>query len=311
MRSTRFTVVGGLLAVLLVLSAAAAASGQARSERGAAPHAAKAATTVTLAGWASSPEETRAVRNTIASFERFNRDINVSYTPIRATTTRRCWLGSRRGVAGRLLRRLARRPGLAARARAAELADQRDQLQAKPFFKRLLGGFTVRPDLRVPEGLVAARAWSATRDARRAGVTRADRLVAVPHGADAASSTNAVPDGAPLPEPRLGAHPCVRLPEQGGVAERGEDKSEINSGANVADADYLPRAGSGRPRKTPAQLGVGWCGEALGKQKAAIIFEGNWVYGFMQSDFPSVGFTSSRCRASPRKPRVHRLVLDW
>ena len=33
-----------------------------------------------------------------------------------------------------------------------------------------------------------------------------------------------------------------------------------------------------RQAKTPEQLGVGWCGEALGKEKAAIIFEGNWVY---------------------------------
>ena len=29
--------------------------------------------------------------------------------------------------------------------------------------------------------------------------------------------------------------------------------------------------------QTPAQLGAGWCGEALGKEKASIIFEGNWV----------------------------------
>jgi multiple sugar transport system substrate-binding protein len=50
--------------------------------------------------------------------------------------------------------------------------------------------------------------------------------------------------------------------------------------------------------KTPQQLGVGWCGEALGKQKAAIIFEGNWLFPFMQSTFPDVKFTTVRMLAN-------------
>jgi multiple sugar transport system substrate-binding protein len=41
---------------------------------------------------------------------------------------------------------------------------------------------------------------------------------------------------------------------------------------------------------TPDKLGAGWCGEALGKQKAAIIFEGNWLLPFMKSTYPSVQY---------------------
>jgi multiple sugar transport system substrate-binding protein len=41
---------------------------------------------------------------------------------------------------------------------------------------------------------------------------------------------------------------------------------------------------------TPDKLGSGWCGEALGKQKAAIIFEGNWVLPFMKSTYPNVQY---------------------
>jgi multiple sugar transport system substrate-binding protein len=41
---------------------------------------------------------------------------------------------------------------------------------------------------------------------------------------------------------------------------------------------------------TPANLGVNWCGEALGKQKAAIIFEGNWVLPYMKQTFPEVSY---------------------
>ena len=42
--------------------------------------------------------------------------------------------------------------------------------------------------------------------------------------------------------------------------------------------------------ETPTQLGVSWCGEALGKQKAAIIFEGNWVLPYMKSTFPNTRY---------------------
>jgi multiple sugar transport system substrate-binding protein len=42
--------------------------------------------------------------------------------------------------------------------------------------------------------------------------------------------------------------------------------------------------------QTPDKLGAGWCGEALGKGKAAIIFEGNWLLPFMKSTYPSVQY---------------------
>jgi multiple sugar transport system substrate-binding protein len=42
--------------------------------------------------------------------------------------------------------------------------------------------------------------------------------------------------------------------------------------------------------QTPDKLGVGWCGEALGKQKSAIIFEGNWVLPYMSSTFPNTRY---------------------
>jgi multiple sugar transport system substrate-binding protein len=38
---------------------------------------------------------------------------------------------------------------------------------------------------------------------------------------------------------------------------------------------------------TPSQLGDGWCGEALGKGDVAIAFEGGWLKGAMDTDFPT------------------------
>jgi multiple sugar transport system substrate-binding protein len=39
---------------------------------------------------------------------------------------------------------------------------------------------------------------------------------------------------------------------------------------------------------TPSKLGVGWCGEAIGKEKAAIAFEGNWAFPYLPDTFPNV-----------------------
>lgn len=41
---------------------------------------------------------------------------------------------------------------------------------------------------------------------------------------------------------------------------------------------------------TASDLGAGWCGEALGKKSAAIVFEGGWVDPYMSSTFPDVKY---------------------
>ncbi len=42
--------------------------------------------------------------------------------------------------------------------------------------------------------------------------------------------------------------------------------------------------------QTPDNLDSDWCGTALGKQKAAIIFEGNWLLPFMSSTYPKTQY---------------------
>lgn len=41
---------------------------------------------------------------------------------------------------------------------------------------------------------------------------------------------------------------------------------------------------------TPADLGLGWNGDAFGNEKTAIMIEGNWVLGFLEQNFPEVEF---------------------
>lgn len=49
---------------------------------------------------------------------------------------------------------------------------------------------------------------------------------------------------------------------------------------------------------SPAELGSGWCGEALGQEKVAMIFEGNWLVPSMESTFPDVSYAAAEMPAS-------------
>ena len=47
----------------------------------------------------------------------------------------------------------------------------------------------------------------------------------------------------------------------------------------------------------PAELGSGWCGEALGQEKVAMVFEGNWLVPFMEGTFPDVTYAMAEMPA--------------
>ena len=64
----------------------------------------------------------------------------------------------------------------------------------------------------------------------------------------------------------------------------------VTSAANAAAVNFYVGLLKSGLAATPSQLGVGWCGEALGKGKSAIIFEGNWVLPYMKSTFPNVHY---------------------
>jgi multiple sugar transport system substrate-binding protein len=71
-------------------------------------------------------------------------------------------------------------------------------------------------------------------------------------------------------------------------------RATINSPAAKQAVNYYVGLIKSGVAATPSQLGVDWCGEALGKGKAAIIFEGNWVVPYMSDTFPNVKYTISK-----------------
>ena len=75
---------------------------------------------------------------------------------------------------------------------------------------------------------------------------------------------------------------------KGAFLNSSKTKAVVNSKANLATVTtYIGWLKSGLAQ-TPAQLGVSWCGEGLGREKASIIFEGNWITDFMNTTYPNV-----------------------
>jgi len=296
MRGSRTRALGVFLALAAVLSLVAALSASARTAEPDTAKARSATTTLTLSGWASSPAETAALRSVIAAFQRQNRDIRVNYAPISGDYD-----------AAMLARFAARRPPDVFYVESLDFFDYlpaleplnkyiaQSKVSTKPFFPRLLNAFkrgnTIYglPKDWSPLGMVVNPAML-----QRAGVTRAPRTwTQLTTALNRLRSTNAVPGGAPA---------CLSLDWARILPFMIQNKGQFitNGRATVSTAQnnvtlnrYLGWIQSGLAR-TPAQLGVGWCGEALGKEKAAIVFEGNWIVGFMQEQFPNVRFRIDR-----------------
>ncbi|HZT16434.1 MAG TPA: extracellular solute-binding protein [Gaiellaceae bacterium] len=74
------------------------------------------------------------------------------------------------------------------------------------------------------------------------------------------------------------------------VYQNGASLQTITSPAAAAAVNFYVGLIKSGLAQTPDKLGSGWCGEALGKQKAAIIFEGNWLLPFMSSTYPNTRY---------------------
>src|SRR5690349_13033720 len=76
---------------------------------------------------------------------------------------------------------------------------------------------------------------------------------------------------------------------QGGslISDDGTTDTVDSDATKAAVQWYMDLVKNGQA-KTPDQLGDGWCGEALGKGDAAIVFEGGWLKGAMDTDFPGI-----------------------
>jgi multiple sugar transport system substrate-binding protein len=80
---------------------------------------------------------------------------------------------------------------------------------------------------------------------------------------------------------------------------------------NLQALQYVQSLLKGGLAQYPKQLDTGWAGEAFGKGKAAIAFEGNWIKGAMQSDYPNVKYTVNALPAGPKGQGTLSFTQCW
>jgi multiple sugar transport system substrate-binding protein len=255
--------------------------------------------TVVLSGWASSPQETALLRQVIRGFERTFPQIKVDYQPISGDY-----------VAAMLAKFSARRPADVFYVDSNVILDwvtqgliepldpyvTKSKFSTKPFYPTLLNGFKHEgktygfPKDWSPLAMEVNNAHAAQAGVRPTTITNWSTLTA------AAKKLQPVVSGGRAICLSASWDRALAFVHQNGGSFLNQAKTQatVNTPAVRQAMNFYVGLIKQGLAGTPAQLGVDWCGEALGKGKAAIVFEGNWLFPYISTTFPDVKFTTVR-----------------
>ena len=65
-------------------------------------------------------------------------------------------------------------------------------------------------------------------------------------------------------------------------------KMTVNTPENKTAFSLLSEMYKAKTLQAADEVGAGWAGEAIGKQKAAMVIEGNWIVSYLAKDFPAM-----------------------
>jgi multiple sugar transport system substrate-binding protein len=291
-RRTGFAVV---LATLVVLAATVAGSSLGSGDR---THAASG--TVVLSGWGASPDELKLLKAVIRGFEKTFPKIKVDYQPVTGDY-----------VPTMLAKFSARKPPDVFYVDSNVFLDwvtqgllepldsyaQKSKFSAKPFFGPLLNGFKYKgKTYGYPKDWSPLAMEVNTALAAKAGVKPA-QIKTWADLAGAARKLKPVMSGDAKPiclSPSWDRALAFVYENKGSFLNASKTKSTINSPAAKQAINFYVGLIKQGLADIPAKLGVDWCGAALGKEKAAIIFEGNWLFPYMQSTYPNIKFSTQQ-----------------
>lgn len=74
----------------------------------------------------------------------------------------------------------------------------------------------------------------------------------------------------------------------------------VNSPENKAAFGLLTDMYKAKTLQAPDEVGAGWAGEAIGKQKAAMVIEGNWIVSYLKKDFPNTNVSYAELPNGPK-----------
>jgi len=97
----------------------------------------------------------------------------------------------------------------------------------------------------------------------------------------------------------------------GWVVNKEATQATADTPENLQALQYVQSLLKGGLAKYSKQLDSGWSGEAFGKAKAAITFEGNWIEGAMKADYPTVKYTINPMPTGPKGQGTLAFTQCW
>jgi multiple sugar transport system substrate-binding protein len=280
---------GVILASVALVVGLSAGSTMAKTGKAGGP-AAQHKTTITFAHWNATGQELAAVKATVRAFQRANPSITVKDVSLDPYPE------------GMLARFAARKPpdifyvdsnvfpDWVSQGVLDPISDDlaKTHTSTKPFYPRLLSAFRYKGKLYgLPKDWSPLALEANTTALAKAKVKAPKTWAQLTAAARALKAAGQPPMCLSVDLARILA---FMYENKGAFLNASKTKAVVNSRANLATVTtYIGWLRSGLAQ-TPAQLGVSWCGEALGKEKASIIFEGNWLTDYMHTTFPSVKY---------------------
>jgi len=290
-----------VLVIVIVALLSACGPGAAPPPAATAPPAGSAVT-LRLMGWASSPEEDRLLNDVLAAFMAQHPSIQVKFEPVPEYATK-LQTDLAAGTAADVFyvdSLLA--PDLMKRELLMELDPliERDKVDVADFYAPLFGAFQWQgKTYGLPKDWSSlALVWNVER-AREAGIDRPPATWDELRSAAAGLTRGTQMFGAVTPPelPRLGAF----IYQAGGrLVSDDRSRMALNSpeGLQALELYYgLYRDGHAT---TPADTGTQWPGDTFAKGRAALVFEGNWIFPFLKKDAPTLGFGIAELPAGPK-----------
>jgi multiple sugar transport system substrate-binding protein len=97
----------------------------------------------------------------------------------------------------------------------------------------------------------------------------------------------------------------------GYFVDKEQKKVTADSPENLKALEYIKSLLDAGSFKYSEKLDVEWGGEAFGKEKAAMVIEGNWIRGAMKNDFPTVEYTVAELPKGPAGPGSMVFTQCW
>ncbi len=247
-----------------------------------------------VAGWASSPAEDKLVTDALNTFMQQNPNITVTWTPIPGDypTKMRANIAS-----GNVPDVFYVQPG-----QAQEYIKAGKLLNLSPYMGRdNVSPSSYYPSLMTPFDCADGTVYGIPKDwnslglfynktmFQQAGVSDPTNWswTDLQNAAQKLTKTGVVGLALPPDASRFGAF----LYANGGqMLSKDGTKATFNDAAGVAAAQFYTSFQSNHTGARPGDIGAGWDGEAVGKQTAAMTFEGGWMIPYMAQTFPSVQY---------------------